>query len=235
MVKLLRIAQSVISDHPDIHLNVDSKHPRNRVDRLRRFAYRTSMDSPPHQTRNNRTFLLVLGIASMLAWIMLFSAGLLIDSEPYRTALINKDVTVHNLVLAALLYTPTNVALLSMLAGLMGGCSSLMYDHGDLEEQIKSAQAEGNQQLARRLTLRLSYLSESPFSSMLRGFLVYLAIISGILLAISNPFEVTSADQFIRLAGLFSVIAFVMGYDPTRFEDLIDTLSSLSHKAAGKK
>lgn len=193
------------------------------------------MGSPSHQTRNNRTLLMMLGIASMLTWIALFSAGLLVDSKPYRDALAKQDVTVHNLVLAALLYTPTSVALLSMLSGLMGGCSSLMYDHEDLEEQVKSAEQEGNQQLVRRLTLRLSYLSESPFSSMLRGFLVYLAIISGILLAISNPFEVTSADQFIRLAGLFSVIAFVMGYDPTRFEDLIDTLSSLSHKAAGKK
>ena len=47
--------------------------------------------------------------------------------------------------------------------------------------------------------------------------------------------QLTSADQFIRLAGLFSVIAFVMGYDPTRFEDLIDTLSSLSHKSSRKE
>jgi len=178
---------------------------------------------------------MALGVVSMLTWVSLFSSGLLVNSKPYRDALLNGDVTVHNLLLAALLYTPTNVALLSMLAGLMGGCASLMYDHGDLQEQIKNAEAEGNHQMASRLTLRLSYLSESPFSSMLRGFLVYLAIISGILLAISEPFKVTSADQFIRLAGLFSVIAFVMGYDPTRFEDLIETLSSLSHKAAGRK
>jgi hypothetical protein len=193
------------------------------------------MSAASTKAQNNRTLLIIIGVASMLSWVALFSAGLLIDSEPYRTALAKKDVTIHNLLLAALLYTPTSVALLSMLAGLMGGCSSLMYDHGDLEDQIKDARADGNDQMARRLTLRLSYLSESPFSSMLRGFLVYLAIISGILLAISDPFKVTSADQFIRLAGLFSVIAFVMGYDPTRFEDLIDTLSSLSHKAAGKK
>lgn len=105
----------------------------------------------------------------------------------------------------------------------------------NLQEQVLRAEADGKPLEARRLLLRVAYLSESPFSSMLRGFLVYLAIISGILLAISDPFEKTSADQFIRLAGLFSVIAFVMGYDPTRFEDLIETLSSLSHKAAGRK
>lgn len=208
---------------------------RSVVDSLSIFPYLTLMSGSSRQSHNNRTLLKALGVVSMLMWIALFSAGLLIDSEPYRKGLLNKEVTVHDLLLAALLYTPTNVALLRMLAGLMGGCSSLMYDHGDLQEQIKNAEAEGNHQMAGRLTLRLSYLSESPFSSMLRGFLVYLAIISGILLAISDPFKVTSANQYIRLVGLFSVIAFVMGYDPTRFEDLINTLSSLSHKAAGRK
>jgi hypothetical protein len=37
-------------------------------------------------------------------------------------------------------------------------------------------------------------------------------------------------DQFIRLAGLFSVVAFMMGYDPTRFEELLEKLSSVSQK-----
>lgn len=45
-------------------------------------------------------------------------AGLLIDSEPYRKALPTGDVTARNLFLAAMLYTPTNMALLSMLAEL---------------------------------------------------------------------------------------------------------------------
>lgn len=190
---------------------------------------------PEHQPTNNRTTIMAIGIVSMLTWVGLFSAGLLIDSEPYREALRDNDVTGTNLLLAALLYTPTSVALLSMLAGLLGGCASLMCDHKGLHEQIRNAEKEDNLELAKRLSVRASYLSESPVSSMLRGFLVYLAIISGILLAISSPFEKTSADQFIRLAGLFSVIAFVMGYDPTRFEDLIENLSSLSRKAAERK
>lgn len=188
-----------------------------------------------HRSTNNRATIMAIGIASMLTWVGLFSAGLLIDSEPYRTALLKNDLTVINFLFAALLYTPTNVALLSMLAGLLGGCASLMYDQKELHEQIRNAEKDGKLEIAKRLSVRASYLSESPVSSMLRGFLVYLAIISGILLAISSPFEETSADQFIRLAGLFSVIAFVMGYDPTRFEDLIANLSSLSRKAAERE
>ena len=42
---------------------------------------------------------MMLGIASMLTWVALFSAGLLVDSKPYRDALAKQDVTVHNLVL----------------------------------------------------------------------------------------------------------------------------------------
>lgn len=190
-----------------------------------------------YRNQNNKSLLAVIGFAGMLFWIACFSAGLLINSEPYRMALRNEEISAHNLLLAALLYTPTNVALLSMLAGLIGGCASLMYDHGDLQEQIRKAETEGKTYQAKRLMTRVSDLSESPFSSMIRGFLVYLAIIPGILLAISDPFGEgkTSPDQYIRLAGLFSVIAFVMGYDPARFEDLIETLSSFSRKGAEEK
>jgi hypothetical protein len=188
-----------------------------------------------YRHQNNKSLLVAIGLIGMLIWIAFFAAGLLIDSKPYRDALIDGDISGRNLLLAALLYTPTNVALLSMLAGLLGGCASLMHDYGDLQEQIGKAQDEGKTYQVKKLKTRISYLSESPFSSMLRGFLVYLAIISGILLAISDPFGETSPNQYIRLAGLFSVIAFVMGFDPTRFEDLIETLSSFSQKGTGEK
>src|SRR5262245_33131839 len=159
------------------------------------------MSLPVYRHQNNRSLHVAIGFAGMLFWIACFSAGLLIDSKPYRMALLSGEISGHNLLLAAFLYTPTNVALLSMLAGLLGGCASLMYDHGDLQEQIRKAESEGKTDQAKRLMTRVSYLSESPFSSMLRGFLVYLAIISGILLAITDPFAEgkTSADQYIRL------------------------------------
>jgi hypothetical protein len=170
-----------------------------------------------------------------MVWLSLFSAVLLLDSKPYRDAIgaamkASQPITGMDLLLASLLFTPTNVTLLSVLAGVLGGCTSVLQDRHLLEHQLQQAQAGGDAARASRLERRIRFMGESPVVSMMRGFVVYLAIISGIFLVISNPFENPTMDQFIRLAGLFSVVAFTMGYDPTRFEELLEKLSSFSQK-----
>ena len=180
----------------------------------------------------NKRLVTGLGVVGMMAWMSLFAAGLLLDSKPYREALnANRPLSAEDVLLAALLFTPTNVALLSVLAGFLGGCASALNDRNLLEHEMQQAQAGGDAVRASRLERRIGFMGESPIVSMMRGFVVYLAIISGIFLVISNPFENPSMDQFIRLAGLFSVVAFLMGYDPTRFEELLEKLSSVSQKA----
>lgn len=177
-----------------------------------------------------------LGVLGMMVWLSLFAAGLLLDSKPYRKAIedalkANQPVSAEHVLLAALLFTPTNVALLSVLAGFLGGCASVLNDRNLLQHEMQQAQAGGDAARASRLERRIRFMGESPIVSMMRGFVVYLAIISGIFLVISNPFENPTMDQFIRLAGLFSVVAFMMGYDPTRFEELLEKLSSVGQKA----
>lgn len=177
----------------------------------------------------SRRLTVLLGLVSLVSWMLLFAVGILIDSSPFRTALgpPQPQITPGNLMGASLLYTPINVALLTIFAGLLGGCTSLLsIDARDVQDRLRRAHEAGHQQVVNRLEKRLKYLTESPLVSMFRGFLVYLGIVSGILLAISDPFETPSPGEYIRLAGLFSVIAFVMGYDPTRFEDLIDRITS---------
>lgn len=63
-----------------------------------------------------------LEVEGMMVWLSLFSAGLLLDSKPYRDAIgaamkASQPITGMDLLLASLLFTPTNVALLSVLAG----------------------------------------------------------------------------------------------------------------------
>ncbi|MGE3153854.1 MAG: hypothetical protein AB7G48_03025 [Nitrospiraceae bacterium] len=183
----------------------------------------------------NKRLVTGLGVLGMMIWLALFSAGLLLDSAPYRKAIAaamkaNQSVLLEDVILASLLFTPTNVAFLSVLAGFLGGCTSVLNDRHLLQEEIHRAQEVGDQGRVSRLERRIRFMGESPIVSMMRGFVVYLAIISGIFLVISNPFDNPSMDQFIRLAGLFSVVAFMMGYDPTRFEDLLEKVSSLSQK-----
>jgi hypothetical protein len=184
-----------------------------------------------------RWLVALLGLVSLLSWVVLFAIGILIDSSPFRTALgpPQPQLTLGNLVGASLLYTPINIALLTICAGLLGGCTSLLsIDARDVQDRLRRAHESGRQDLINRFEKRLKYLTESPLVSMFRGFLVYLGIVSGILLAISDPFETPSPGEYIRLAGLFSVIAFVMGYDPTRFEDLLDRITSWQRGAGDK-
>jgi hypothetical protein len=53
------------------------------------------------------------------------------------------------------------------------------------------------------------------------SFLVYLAFIAGILITANDPFGNPTRDQYVRIAGLLSFVSFVVGYDPTRFQDIL--------------
>jgi hypothetical protein len=163
---------------------------------------------------------------ALLLWIVLFSSGLLVDSTFFRANVsVNGQISFANLTLAVLIYTPTNIAFLSVLCGFIGGCASRLFDFGDLPAQLQQAKDAQNAELIQSLTRRMIYLNESPLLSMLRGFITYIAVIAGILLVIGDPFANPTALQYIRTAGIVSLIAFVMGYDPTRFEELISKLT----------
>ena len=65
------------------------------------------------------------------------------------------------------------------------------------------------------------YLNESPFSSMLRGLVVYFAFVAGVYVANADPFSLTTPEQYIKSAGAISLLSFIVGYDPTVFCSLI--------------
>jgi hypothetical protein len=175
---------------------------------------------------NDKRFYCRAAVAALLLWIVLFSSGLLVDSAFFRQHVsANGQISLGNFALAILIYTPTNVAFLSVLCGFIGGCCSRIFEVGDLPEQLQKAADAQNPELVRSLTRRIAYLAESPWLSMLRGFITYIAAIAGILLVIGDPFANPTPLQYIRTAGIISLIAFVMGYDPTRFEELITKLT----------
>jgi|LakMenEpi03Aug12_release.lakeMendotaPanAssembly.Ray.scaffolds.fasta_scaffold585507_2 hypothetical protein len=161
-----------------------------------------------------------LSAVSILIWIVLFSAGLVVSSEPYVCQL-KKGFSLGNFIVASFSYTPSNVAILSVLAGFIGGCMSKLIGADEIEKNIKKAREDKNDAALKNLLRRRCFLTEPPLHAMFRGFLTYLAIISGIVLLVSDPFEITSPKEYVRIAGLISGICFLMGYDPTRFEELI--------------
>jgi hypothetical protein len=158
------------------------------------------------------------GCVAVVAWLALFAAGLLVDSGPYRkvlesvgTADLSGASVFTAFAAAACLYTPVSVAFLTLLAGFIGGCASNMTYGG--------ATPSGPQ------TLKELFRTENPLASMLRSFLVYLTFISGIYITTTDPFAKPTADQYVRFAGTISLLAFVVGYDPTKFQQLVDLAS----------
>ena len=182
---------------------------------------------------------MALGAIALLAWFSLFAAGASIDSAPYRQALAGPGAagTVDDVAAASsggtaaaqgtaarlskwtaflgvmAFYTPLNVALLTILAGLVGGCAS----------RLTWVRAQENIPHAEKGVRTTSdvFRTEPPVASMLRSFLVYLAFIAGIFITTNDPFKSPTPDQYVRLAGLFSFVSFGVGYDPTRFQSIL--------------
>ncbi len=194
---------------------------------------------------------------ALAAWILMFNAGLLVETIDYRrelaphalgsaipdspaaTAAARTDSTTSNeipdnrgtptppdapaggskggwatitaYVVPLFCFTPTNLMLLALAAGLIGGLfSNFAYEALPEDDRIR-LQAE--------VPHRVVYLQEPPISAALRGFVVYLGVIAGVFVVIDDPFGNTTSAQYVRLAGTISIMALVVGYDPTRLQD----------------
>lgn len=65
------------------------------------------------------------------------------------------------------------------------------------------------------------YMSESPFSSMLRGIVVFFAFLAGVFVTGSTAFSSPTEQAYTQAAGFVSLLSFIVGYDPTVFRTLI--------------
>ena len=51
-----------------------------------------------------------------------------------------------------------------------------------------------------------------------------LGAVTGTFIATEAPFESPSSEQYVRLATTISLFAFVVGYDPTKFQQFLNLL-----------
>jgi hypothetical protein len=215
------------------------------------------MSFPPEDW--TQWFIALGGILFVFAvWISLFTAGTLVDSEPYRrvispqgveeartngapseqdslartrlsgdttsfqsgrSAASSSDSTGPALLAAAepptdstlwaflvvlFCFTPPNLAFLCIFAGVLGAMGrrlvlSTRQNHATLDHTYPL------------------------LSALLRSFFVYLTVISGLLVLLENPILGTaSPGQYVRFAGLLSLLSFFVSYDPTMFVALLD-------------
>ena len=179
--------------------------------------------SNKRRTRNNEHLIIaMLGTFGVFTWIVFFSLGMLIDSSQYRNTL-STNFTVFKFVMTMFTFTPSNIAILCLVSAFTGGCASLLV--------IKKAQkalgldAEINNKSNAQL-----YMSENPFSSMLRGILVFFAFLAGVFVTSSNALAEPTAQTYTQAAGVVSMLAFIVGYDPTMFRTLMNVSEKIKCK-----
>jgi hypothetical protein len=159
--------------------------------------------------------LVFLGIIGIALWVFLFSFGLLINSEVYRTGVLTQ-FNWGDFIMSVLTYTPTNIAMLSVISAFAGGCASRML----IASVAKKTGLEIHNQEMEKTDSQL-YMAENPFGSMLRGLVVYFGYLAGVFIANSAPFTNTTPEQYAQSAGIVSLFAFVVGFDPTVFRSFI--------------
>ena len=112
----------------------------------------------------------ITGTIAVLLWLLLFATGLTIDSKPYRDVLSADapeapehphakefDVNAYLMVICA--YTPLNVAILTLLAGFVGGCASNM-----TYNRVRELGTNQNTGLDDRTTQKVMFRTENPIA-----------------------------------------------------------------------
>jgi hypothetical protein len=124
--------------------------------------------------------------------------------------------------MAILTFMPSNIAILCLVSAFTGGCASLLV--------IRKAQkALGLDEQSGNKSNSQIYMSENPFSSMMRGILVFFAFLAGVFITSSTALTAPTAQSYTQAAGFVSMLAFLVGYDPTMFRNFI----SLTEKIKG--
>ncbi len=145
---------------------------------------------------------------------------MLIDSSQYRNTL-TTDFTWFKFIMTMLTFTPSNIAILCLVSAFTGGCASLL-----VITKAQKVLGLDEQPNHNRSNSRI-YMSENPFSSMLRGILVFFAFLAGVFVTSSNALSAPTAQTYTQAAGIVSMLAFLVGYDPTMFRTLINVSEKL--------
>lgn len=123
-----------------------------------------------------------------------------------------------SVVMVVVSFTPPNLALLGALAAVAGAAGRWMMDGvSQAENAAKGVKPEFE---ASGATLR-TWASTMMLSALSRGFFVYLAMLSGLLVLTGDPFDKPTPGQYVRLAGTCSLFCFIVGWQPDLLKGII--------------
>lgn len=170
----------------------------------------TILTKPVFRMKNIPTRQVVLCVGSLATWVLLYASGLLLESVEHRVVLaphmmekqlgdagkkiVDQAFKSHvsgtwSFFRALICYSPTNMALLTLVSAFLGGCVS---------NAMVSSMEE--QELKRLPSRRFAFLSENPLAATMRGFVAYLCLIAGLYVAMDDPFKDSTPGQYARLA-----------------------------------
>lgn len=180
----------------------------------------------------------VIGATLFAGWLLLFIFGMSLKASDYRDCIFRNDaIDFSYLLLYAATFTPTNVAVLAALAGVLGGFASNLAANNQFHH-LRPAMPDPNSDDFESYI----YMTENPLVSMLRGFITYLIFIAGSYLTnFTTTVDATSTDgasfigmtasSYFKFAVSVSLLAYLAGYDPSRMKSLVNSVN-LTRKEA---
>jgi hypothetical protein len=161
-------------------------------------------------------------VALLLAWVVMFSAGAVVSTASCRASFLTpSELSAIPAILCGLVvllcYTPTSVAFLAAISGVLGALGRI----ARLSPQHTNPANDDN--------------THPYLSGAVRGFFVYLATISGVLVVSDDPFTNPTAAQYLRIAGLVSLFSFMVSYNPGLFGRMLKRAGSLLEDPPGPK
>lgn len=164
-----------------------------------------------------------LGAAALMTWFSLFAGGILVNTEPARTALTAASTfaeRVSQLPIILCCWTVTNVGCLACLAAVLGAVGRRThFTSGNTINHFDQS-----------TTLRLRVAAIYYASAIMRGFGVYALVLGGLLVLATDTLVTPTQEEYLRLASTTSVISFYAGYDPEMFAGILERAQGFFRK-----
>jgi hypothetical protein len=182
----------------------------------------------------------LLGVFAFVAWMGLFGAGIMVDTSPFREAISEEGARLlraegqvpqassnaaetpaaaqppqapaaprdrpsvfEGWAVALFCFLPLNLAWLCLASSTLGAVGNLA-NLGSERDPLPPTDT-----------------SNPILSAVLRGFFVYLFLMSGLLVLDQTPFSNAGPSQYIRLGGFLSLFSFLVSYHPQLFGTLV--------------
>lgn len=149
----------------------------------------------------------LIALFVIFAWLAVFCLGAFIDTNPLRQGL-QQDFNITDFLLIILAWIPTNIAFLSILAGLMGALGRGLLRK--VEEDAGTEEKGGRKHHA--------------LGGSVAGFMFYMAFMAGAFVIVDQPFANTTEAQYYRIAGTISFISFIAGFKPDTLRRILDKI-----------